>query len=90
MPSSRTYSIKHRDSPTVLLRIVGACWRRRLRLVALDYSTGETGPARLVLSVLTDETGERRLLSWLGNLVDVEAIVCVDSVGNDERRAVGL
>lgn len=86
--SIRTYSIKYRDSPAVLLRIVGACWRRRLRLVALDYATGDTGPARLLVSVLADETDERRLLTWLGNLVDVEAIVCVDrsATRSVERR----
>ena len=75
MPQTRRYSVKFRYSPELLLRVVGACWRRRLSVVAVDFQIPADGQVgHLVLSVIADDVEERRLTSWLGNLIDVEEI----------------
>jgi acetolactate synthase regulatory subunit len=89
MPQTRRYSIKFRYSSELLLRVVGACWRRRFHVVGVNFqipAAGEVG--YLVLSVIADDTEERRLTSLLGNLINVMAIDRLSAAG-DARGGTG-
>jgi acetolactate synthase regulatory subunit len=86
---TRRYSVTCRHSPELLLRIVGACWRRRLRVVAVDYQAPRPGHGgHLWLSIVADDVEDRRLVRWLSNLIDVEEIRYLDQSGVGTRNAL--
>jgi acetolactate synthase regulatory subunit len=75
-PASVTrLSVDVADRPGALLRVLGACQRRGVRVLALTYGPdGESGHARIELALSADERRLNLVRCRLEAQVDVRAV----------------
>lgn len=66
-----TLTLELAPSPDALRRLVTACARRRIEIVALRYARREPGGAHAEVEFAGSEHALASARAWIGNLLDV-------------------
>ena len=77
-----SFALEISDSPDALMRVIATLHRRRCRLTAVEFRTGDRHyPGHLLLEVEAPASHAHCVMAWLRNLADVLSIEQEPRVG---------